>query len=602
MYVLETLFADFLKEKLVDKSYVLADGALGTYFSKLYGTGVDKCELSNIDAPENIKRIHRDYIEAGAQIIRTNTFAANTVSLKASLCTVTKIIRAGFRLASDVANGNNVYVFADIGPIPDTENHDSLSEYKAIVDTFFEAGAKNFIFETFGSFDILLEVCRYIKSRDRNAFVLAQFAISPDGLTRKGVSGKRIIDVVGSSDVVDALGFNCASGPVHLLEYIKNLEAEKRSLISSIMPNAGYPSVQNERTIYQDNPEYFAGIMSDIKNLGIKILGGCCGTTPRHIAETRRILENVKKEFVYQVSNKKQEKQQQFPMNIFREKLENGEMPVAVEFDPPASINISDLIEGAKSLKDCGADIITVADNPFAKARIDSSIYASKIKREAGIDTLPHLTCRDKNLNAIKALLLGLHIEGIRNILAVTGDPIPDAEKSHIKGVFNFNSYMLINFIRELNCSEFSGDEIFIGAALNVNAENFDAELKRAEIKIRQGARFFLTQPVFSPKAVEALRKAKESLNAKILGGILPIVSSRNARFLSNEIPGISIPEHIIVQFEGKGRDDAEKTGIKIAVETWRDMMPYCDGAYLITPFNRWKMICEIISRIKHLS
>ncbi|NSW89211.1 MAG: bifunctional homocysteine S-methyltransferase/methylenetetrahydrofolate reductase [Firmicutes bacterium] len=579
---------------------------MGTYFAKLSGISVDRCEFSNIEAPGIIKRIHQEYIAAGAQIIKTNTFAANTISLKTDLSTIKDIVSKGFEIASRAAEGKKVYVLGDIGPIPEVEGHDTFSEYKVIVDTFIDLGVEGFIFETFSSFDKLLDICKYIKLKDGKAFILTQFAVTPEGFTRKGISGKRIIDAVANSGVIDAYGFNCLSGPMHLLKYVKgfNIAAkinthENNNLILSVMPNAGYPTIENERTLYMDNPEYFANIMSEIRNLGVKILGGCCGTTPRHIKEMAKILGDNRKIYSFIETGKRPKTYPVFVKNKFMEKLVSGEMVLAVELDPPADAHIENMIEGAKAIRECGADIITIADCPLGRARVDSSILAAKIKREANIDTLPHIACRDRNLNAIKALLLGLHIEGIRNVLAVTGDPIPEAERNQIKGVFNFNSYMLIEFIKELNHNEFTGDGLFIGGALNVNSTNFDVELKRAKTKIQKGAGYFLTQPVFSDKGINALKEAKNTLDAKILGGILPIVSYRNANFLNNEIPGIMVPESIIKQFEGKGREEAEVTGISFAVEMCSRIIPYVDGIYLITPFNRWQMICKIIKEIK---
>lgn len=597
-------------EFIKDNPYVLADGAMGTYFADLSGGSTDKCELANIDAPDIIKRIHEEYITAGAQLLRTNTFAANTWFLKKDMDIVKEVVRKGFEIASAAAKsardkGRDVYVLADIGPIPEMEGYDVLTEYKTIVDTFFECGAINFIFETFSSYDILLKVCKYIKSRNENAYILTQFAVSPDGYTREGISGERIISAVRGSKLVDSYGFNCRSGPIHLLKYIKETgilsvkNDNKNEDIISIMPNAGYPTIENERTLFLNNPKYFAQIMCDIKNSGAKILGGCCGTTPKHISEIYKVLGSSRETIIpYSVPVLKKSLTRKVAKNSFREKLEAGKKVIAVELDPPLNANVASMLEGAKALKEYGADIITIADSPLARARVDSSILAAKIKREVGIEALPHITCRDRNLNAIKALLLGLHIEDIRNVLAVTGDPIPEAERGDVKGVFNLNSFMLAEFINELNQTEFAGDEIFIGSALNVNSKNFNIELKRAQTKSQKGTDFFMTQPVFSDESALALKKAKDTLKGKILGGILPIVSHRNAIFLNNEIPGIKVPQNIIDQFEDKDREEAESIGINIAVETCKKIIPFVDGLYIITPFSRWKMICKIIKLI----
>lgn len=511
--------SDFIIDFINKSPYVLADGAMGTYFTEVSSMSLDRCELANIEAPNIIKSIHEEYIAAGAQILKTNTFAANTISLATDFNTIKDIIKKGVEIANSAAKDKTVYVLGDIGPIPKTEEHDSLQEYKDIVDVFFDSGIRNFIFETFSSFDKLSEVCHYVKNRDSNAFILTQFAITPEGFTRKGISGRKILEAVSNSNVVDAYGFNCLSGPMHLLKYAKSLSiAANKDKIISIMPNAGYPTIENERTVFINNPEYFAHVMTGMTDIGVKILGGCCGTTPQHIMEMSKALSSSKKIDFHTVIDRKSEIFIHAAENKFKEKLLRGEKVIAVELDPPANPYVGNMIEGAKSLNTCGADIITIADCPLARARVDSSIMAAKLKREANIDVLPHMTCRDKNLNAIKASLLGLHMEGIRNLLAVTGDAIPEAERAEIKGVFNFNSYMFIEFINELNHTVFGNDEIFIGGALNINSTNFDYELKRAETKIKKGAKFFLTQPAFSNEAIAALEKAGNTLDAKFLG------------------------------------------------------------------------------------
>ena len=286
--------------------YVLADGAMGTYFAEISGMSLDKCELANIEAPNIIRRIHEEYIAAGAQILKTNTFAANTISLATDFNTIKDIIRKGIEIANSAVKGKDIYILGDIGPIPEIEGHNSLLEYKGIIDVFFDSGVRNFILETFSSFNKLLEVCRYIKNKDSSAFILTQFAITPEGFTRKGISGRKIVDIVSNSDLVDAYGFNCLSGPMHLLKYAKslNISANKDKIIS-IMPNAGYPTIEKGRTVFINNPEYFAHIMTDMLDNGIKILGGCCGTTPRHIMEMSKALSNSKKTTFYAAKGKK---------------------------------------------------------------------------------------------------------------------------------------------------------------------------------------------------------------------------------------------------------------------------------------------------------
>jgi methionine synthase I (cobalamin-dependent)/5,10-methylenetetrahydrofolate reductase len=584
---------DFLK----DTNYLLFDGAMGTYFAEYSGDIISSCEFANIEAPHIIKNIHNEYIHAGAKAIRTNTFSANTLSLNVDFGLVTDIIIRGFNLAKEAAVDNDVLVFADIGPIPQIEEHDTKSEYKKIVDVFLTCHAENFIFETFSETDALIDICEYIKSKNPNAFILAQFAISPDGYTRKGVSGEQIIHQLESFKHIDAFGFNCNCGPTHLYNYIKKVNIKGKTI--SIMPNSGYPEIINERTVFSGKPEYFAQIMSEIKGLGVKIIGGCCGTTPKHICETAKLLEKEHRTEIVPCDVDKKEIKVNKINNHFKNMLDLDKKVIAVELDPPANIHSGDIIHSAKLLKNHGANIITISDNALSRPRADSSIIASKIQREVGIEVLPHLACRDKNLNALNSLLLGLHIEGVRNILAVTGDPITEAQRKDVKAVFNLNSFMLADFTAELNQTEFKADEMHIGGAVNINAKNFDFELKRTETKSKKGMKFFLTQPIFDETGISNIKRLKEELNVKVLAGIFPLVSFRNANYLNNEVPGIHIPNEIIQRFINKSRAEAQIIGINIAVELSKKVAPFVDGFYIITPFNRALIVCEIIDLMK---
>ena len=251
-------------------------------------------------------------------------------------------------------------------------------------------------------------------------------------------------------------------------------------------------------------------------------------------------------------------------------------------------------------LKSAGADAVTIADCPTARARMDSSLMACKIRREVGIDAIPHMTCRDRNLNATKALLLGLSMEGVRNVLAVTGDPIPTAERDEVKSVYQFNSRRLAKYITSLNENEFSRPFQVFGA-LNLNVRRFEVQLDIAEKKIENGVCCFLTQPVLTKKALQHLKQAREELDAKILGGIMPVVSSRNARFMNSEISGITVDENLIGLYEGKSREECTDLAVKISAGIGRMIRPYTDGYYLMTPFYRTDIIVELIRRLRDM-
>ena len=590
-------------QNYLKKNILLTDGAMGTYYSQITGNNVSYCELGNIDRPEIIKKIHREYIEAGAKLIRTNTFSANTVSLGLSRNRVKEIIESGYRIAKEAIEDNEIFIGASIGPISDSkldENKDNIiDEYKFIVDTLISCGADIFVFETFSSLDYINEIFQYIKEKNSLSFILIQFAITPDGFTREGISVNKIINEMESIKYFDAYGFNCGSGPTHLYKTLKKLNIFGK--IISVLPNAGYPEVINERTVFVNNPEYFADKMEVFKNLGARILGGCCGTTPMHIKKLKEMLNLEKKEpflkVLDEVVNTIKVKKES---NDFFDKLKNNKFVIAVELSPPFDILIEKIMNGAKRLKDNGVDLITVPDSPMSKVRVDSAMIAAKIKREIGIDTMPHICCRDKNINAIRSVTLASHIEGIRNILAITGDPVSDLDKVGIKNVFNLNSFKLIELLSGMNNEIFKSEDIKIGAALNLNVLNIEIELSRMHKKIEKGVNFFLTQPIYEDKAIDALKRIKKEYNVKILGGILPIVSHKNAQFLNNELSGVNIPKSYVDRFHlDMNKEEAEQVGVDMAVEIANKIKYYVDGIYFMTPFNRVEMIVKIMNKIK---
>lgn len=568
---------------------------MGTYFNELRKVS-DKCELANLTNPQIIKDIHSAYINAGCNAIKTNTFSANTISLECDTEKVKDIIKAGWEIAVESANGN--FVFADIGPVPYADGTDLEAEYRMIVDSFLELGAENFIFETFSSAKYPLMMTEYIKSKNPDSFVIAEFAVSPDGFTRMGLSGKKLAEK--ASEVCDAIGFNCISGPFHLLNYIKTFSPEFLSEnIVSVMPNAGYPTVIDNRTFFEKSSEHFSKQLVQLAELNVRILGGCCGTTPEFISETALKLKGGIRKTVSNVKVDKEIVKPTVKKSILLEKMEQGKKVFAVEIDPPLDDDIEKFMNGAKLIKEHNIDAVTIADCPLARARADSSILACKLKRELGLTPIPHMTCRDRNINATKALLLGLSAEGVNHVLTVTGDPVPTAERNEVKPMFSFNSTILAKHIMTLNETVLKNNNFTVFGALNVNARNFEYQLKHAVRKVEHGVSAFLTQPVMTEQAFENLKIAKKELNAKILCGIIPIVSHRNACFMNNEISGINVDEKLIEMYNGLDRDESEKLSVKVCTEIAVKTADYCDGYYLITPFNRTYLVCEIIENIR---
>ena len=573
---------------------LLFDGAMGTYFAALPGRAEERCERACLDHPEEVRAIHRAYLEAGCRAVKTNTFSVGADLAQGDENLAEEIINAACRLAQEEASAFDAYVFADLGPAPEDSTLSPGDNYCRQADWFLDRGIRHFLVETLPSDDGIPELARHLKARCPEAYLIISFAVGPGGTTRYGVSGAELYRRAAALPEVDAVGFNCVSGPHHLLEYIQTLYPVEKPL--SVMPNAGYPTVLGRRTVYHGAPEYFGQKLAQIAQAGAAIVGGCCGTTPAHFAQAKRALESTPALSVPAVPAGAKERRAP-DANTLAEKLNSGRRVIAVELDPPVDDNITPFLDGVRVLRDAGADAITIADCPIGRPRADSSLLACKIHRELGVEPLPHMTCRDRNLNATKALLLGLSMEGVHNVLLVTGDPIPTEDRDEVKSVFNFNSRKLARYVSGLNEQLSTPFQIF--GALNVNAKNFDMQLKMAREKEGNSVAGFLTQPVLSREALDNLKRAREALNGKILGGIFPIVSYRNACFLNNEIAGMRVCDEIIQLYKDRDRGESEALAAAISARVAREIEPYTDGLYLMTPFRRVELITRIIREIR---
>ena len=583
---------------LLKKRPLLFDGGMGTYYKGAPGR---ECEQANRLDPEGIRAVHRAYLAAGADAIKTNTFGLPRMAA-AQDPEWEALADAGWKLAAEAAAGTDAAVFADLGPAPDTEGLSAAQVYTAVVRRFAALGAKNYLFETLSSDTGVLDAVRALRETVPDAFVQVSFAALPDGYTREGQHCRALVRRMADSGLVDAVGLNCVSAPGAMRTLVQQLGSVGIPL--SVMPNAGYPVVTRARVLYQGKPAYFAREMGQIAAAGVRILGGCCGTTPAHIAALRTELDALPQQTEAAPAAKLStgtapavEKD-----DTFLRKLNAGEKVIAIELDSPRVADLSGYLDGARRLQAAGADLLTIADCPIAQARMDSSLVACRIHRELGMCALPHMTCRDRNLNATKALLLGLYAEGVREVLAITGDPIPTAERDEVKNVYQFNSRKLAQYIVSLaGEGREMPSAMTVFGALNLNARNFDVELRRAVEKLENGMSGFLTQPVLSAQAVENLRKARQTLGerAKILAGIMPVVSQRNAIFMENEINGIHVEEDIIQRFAGLDREQGEALGLEVSMQMAREALPYADGFYLMTPFNRVALMERLIARLK---
>lgn len=577
---------------------LLFDGGMGTYYKAAPGI---ECERANQTDPAGVQAVHREYLEAGADAIKTNTFGLPRMAA-AHMPGWEALAEAGWKLAEAAAAPAGAFVFADLGPAPETEALPAAQVYTAVAEQFRKLGAKNFLFETLSSDAGILEAVRTLKAAEPDAFVLVSFAVLPDGYTREGLYCKDLVRRMSESGCVDAVGLNCVSAPGAMRTLARSLGS---ALPLSVMPNAGYPVVTRTQVRYQGKPEYFAQELSGLAADGVvRILGGCCGTTPAHIAALRAALDALP-ETAAPARTKEFSTPEAKPVeneDAFLRKLNAGEKVIAIELDSPRNADLTAYLEGARKLQAAGADLLTIADCPIAQARMDSSLVACRVHRELGMCTLPHMTCRDRNLNATKALLLGLYAEGVREVLAITGDPIPTAERDEVKNVYQFNSRKLAQYIVSLaGEGREMPSAMTVFGALNLNARNFEVELRRAGEKLEHGMSGFLTQPVLSGQAVEHLRHAREVLGsrARILAGIMPVVSQRNAIFMENEINGIHVEEDIIRQFAGLDRAQGEELGLAISLKMAREALPYADGFYLMTPFNRVALMERLIARLR---
>ena len=572
------------------------DGGMGTYYKAAPGLA---CEQANTADPDGVLAVHRAYLEAGAQALKTNTFGLTAMAARQEPGWQA-LADAGYALAVQAAQ-DKAYVFADLGPVPDTEERPAGQVYTEVAERMLDQGAEYFLFETLSSDAGVLEAVQAIRARCPHAFVLVSFAALPDGYTREGLACSQLLQRMQASGLVDAAGLNCVSAPGAMAALVQQLG--RQGLPLSVMPNAGYPVVARSQVRYQGKPAYFAKTLAALAGRGVRILGGCCGTTPEHI---RALTEALKEQPALgpafaEPGAVPAAHQPAETEDAFLCKLRSGQPVIAVELDSPKTADLSGYLASARRLQQAGADIMTIADCPVARARMDAALVACRVHRELGLCVLPHMTCRDRNLNATKALLLGLAAEGVGEVLAITGDPIPTAERDEVKSVYQFNSRKLAQYILSLAGEGGLPARMAVFGALNLGARNFAVELRRAEEKLACGMTGFLTQPVLSTQALENLRLARQTLGsrAKLLAGVLPVVSLRNAQFLDSEVNGIQVEPELLQRFAGLDKAAGEALGLEVAFGAAKAALPYADGLYLMTPFQRVGLMETLIARIR---
>lgn len=626
-----------IREYLKDHR-VITDGAMGTYFDEIDQSHMLCSEEANILEPEMILRIHESYLENGANLIRTNTFAANHATVedvvlknpmrKASF-TVESLIRSGWNIAMEAVGeaekkGHPAFVAADIGPIPEnaeSKEEEILKEYYHICDIFLQEGAEIFVFETFPDETYVLAMAEYIRKKCQKAFLIGQYVFIPSGYSRTGRYYQSVIKRSIESGLLDCVGMNCGIGAAHMEKFYKDYFTKydyPKAVYLSALPNRGYPKIVRGKAVYSDSASYFGQKMMEIAELGVSVIGGCCGTTPEYIHEiadrydklpqsrkTGRHLvikvtasaSTVKEKAVEET---KAEEDLLTRARRFRQKLERGEKVWAVEVDPPFDGNVEKLTGGVKLLRNSKADVVTMADSPLARSRADSLLTASRIQAVTGMPVMPHIACRDRNRIAMRSGLLGAHINDIRNIFIITGDPVGRDERDFTKSVFDYNSIKLMQYVKSMNEDVFEGDPFFYGGALNQGGLNPDKIADRMKRKMESGCGYFMTQPVYSQEGMERLAYLQNKTGAKILIGIMPLVSRRNALFIQNEMPGIYVPDSIVNRYrEDADRKEWEEVAIEICTEMFQAGEDIGAGYYLITPFNRVALMKRLMDRFK---
>ena len=584
--------------ELLAQGVLLFDGATGTALCAQSGEG-EAVERLCLTQPQRVLALHRAYLAAGCKAIKTNTFAAHVSLACENKDDQKTLIRAAYDLARRAGDAYDAAVFADIGPAP-TDADSAAACYIAMAEQYLNVGATCFLFETMQSGEGLAEAAAYIKASCPDAWIMVSFAADADGFTRAGEQASALALQMSACGAVDAIGLNCICGAYHIRRLLSTLDVGDKWM--SAMPNAGYPHVEEGRTYYDSAPAYYAQQVMECVKAGARIVGGCCGTTPEHIRQIARLLGTPMPPRVRMGDEKAAQPPEKGCRSRILRRLEQGRRITLVELDPPRSADIGGFMEGARQLEQAGADAITIADCPIGRARMDSSLLACKLSRELGIEALPHMTCRDRNVNATKALLLGLSMENVHNVLAVTGDPIPTGDRGSVKSVYQFNSRVLAKFIRGLGESG-EAEPFFVCGGLNINAVRFDSELDRAKEKMDCGVSAFLTQPVLSEQAALHLERARDELRGvKLIGGLFPVVSEKNALFLQSEVHGITVDEAVVRAYAGLDRAQGEDMAVRLCREAASRISPFVDGYYIMTPFQRVELVCRVIRATRNLA
>lgn len=604
-----------------ESQVLIGDGAMGTY---IYTKGVPLggCyEELNISNPHLIRIIHKEYVDAGAEFIETNTFTANRLSLKRHELSekVKEINYTGAKIAREVA-GKNVFVGGSVGPLTGARKEDdeepTLEEkydvFSEQILALAEGGCDALIIET--SIDLDELKCALKVAKDKtNLPVICQMTFSEKGKTAYGVSVAKAVSELEKAGA-DVIGANCGVGPLHTLKVIEEMGHLTKVNLSAF-PNAGLPEYRDGRVMYLSTPEYVANMAYEMVKVGANLVGGCCGTTP---ADIRMIAQKLKgtrpapriiiNNPLAQVEVKEEVKRKPPKKETFIDRIGKG-IVMVVELDPPKNMNFEKVVKSAVKLKEMGVDVITVGDSPLAILRM-GNIGIAHLMEQKGVRTIIHLSCRDRNLIGLQSAVMEADALGITSILAVTGDPAKLGDQQGSTSVYDLNSFKLIQLIRQMNEGKnYAGNSIgrptnfYIGCAFNPNVQDINTEIRRLVKKVEAGAHYALSQPFYDINRIsEVYDKIKSVVgDFPVFFGIFPLVSARNAEFLNAEVPGIRIPDTIINRMRETPEDRQKEEGILISKELVDKVTNYMQNLYLIPPFGKVDIIIELVKYINLL-
>jgi homocysteine S-methyltransferase len=611
--------ADERRRQLLDRlqhgPIIIGDGGMGTQLHQRGAPPDAVFEYLNLIDAVRVGRVHADYAAAGAELLETNTFGANALRLAAYGLEhkVAAINRAGARLARDAAGAGRL-VAGSVGPLllprgseVELDAATRRSVYREQMTVLAEAGVDCFVLETFPSLDDLL--LALVVAGELGLPAIAQLAFAEGGYTGDGLSVEQAAQQLAAKEPA-AIGANCGAGPRDLLQVLTRL-AKATDLPLSAFPNAGFPQRVDGRILYLATPDYFATLGRDMAAAGASLIGGCCGTGPEHVRALAEALRGRRPGTRAAVAKAPPAAAVQ-PRPIARAVhgfLEPwGTRPViTVELEVPKGLDITSTLERARALAPCAIDAFTLAENPLARIRMSNLVLASRLQAETGTEAIVHLTGRDRNLLGLHSALMGAHLLGIRNVLAVTGDPVAVGGEGRASNVFDLNSIGLLKLIAALNHghnlygADLGGATRFLaGCAFNPNSADLSGQVRKLEAKLAAGARFVLTQPLFDPLLLGRLMAVTRPLGVPVLVGVMPLVSERNAEFLHNEVPGIVLPDEVRKRMRGT----SGTVGVRVGMAICQDLVAKAQelgvgGYYLIPPFGKIELAAELVALIR---